>query len=169
MISFIFSHIRTNIFRSFSLFLFVFICIGSTLFLTFFYQNIVSALTYYTYDVVDTSRFTLKSDTNILTLFSKNTPGLPPSLMDTLRQDPRLEDVQAYTLVELPVLGKFSFFQFGLDIDIPTFALTDGYLSGASIPIGISRAMIDFYNIQLAGSSPLFPNLSESFLIGQSV
>lgn len=137
--------------------------------LIFLYQNIASALAYYSYGIVDEHRFTLRSDTNILTLFSKNKPGLPPTLLDTLHADNRVEDIQAFTLVELPVIAKFSLFQFGLDIDMPIFAVSDGYLTGSEIPIGMPRAMIDFYNIQFAGSSAMFPKISESFLIGQSI
>lgn len=29
--------------------------------------------------------------------------------------------------------------------------------------------MVDFYNLQFAGSSPMFPKVNESFLIGQTV
>lgn len=98
--------------------------------LIFFYQNIASALTYYSYGIVDEHRFTLMSDSNILTIFSKNKPGLPPALLETLHADNRIENIQAFTLVEIPVLTKFSLFQFGLDIDMPIFSVSDGYLTG---------------------------------------
>lgn len=106
------------------------IFLGVILILLFLYQNIASALAYYSYGIVDEHRFTLRSDTNILTLFSKNKPGLPPTLLDSLRADKHVENVQAFTLVELPVLAKFSLFEFGLDIDMPIFAVSDGYLTG---------------------------------------
>ncbi len=130
MFSFSFSHIRSHILRSISLSFLSFIFLGVILILIFFYQNIASALAYYSYGIVDEQRFTLRSDTNILTLFSKNKPGLPPTLLDTLHADNRVENIQAFTLVELPVLAKFSLFQFGLDIDMPIFAVSDGYLTG---------------------------------------
>ena len=71
--------------------------------------------------------------------------------------------------MELPVLAKFSLFSFGLETDIPVFSVTDTALSGSGIPVGISRSMVDFYNLQFAGSSAMFPKINESFLIGQSV
>lgn len=169
MFSFLFSHIQSHTLRSISLSFLSFIFLGVILILIFLYQNIVSALGYYSYDIVDEHRFTLRSDTNILTIFSKDTPGLPPILLDILHSDNRVENIQAFTLVELPVLAKFSLFQFGLDIDMPIFAVSDGYLTGSEVPIGMPRAMIDFYNIQFAGSSTMFPKISESFLLGQTI
>lgn len=130
MSSFFFSHIRSHILRSISLSFLSFIFLGVILVLIFFYQNIASALTYYSYGIVDEHRFTLMSDSNILTLFSKNKPGLPLTLLDTLNADNRVENIQAFTLVEIPVLTKFSLFQFGLDIDMPIFSVSDGYLTG---------------------------------------
>ena len=38
--------------------------------------------------------------------------------------------------------------------------MTDGVLVGSGIPIGISRSMVDFYNVQFAGASKIFPSLS---------
>lgn len=56
-----------------------------------------------------------------------------------------------------------------MESDIPVFAVTDNVLTGSRIPVGLSRSMIDFYNLQFAGSSPMFPRVTESFLLGQSV
>jgi hypothetical protein len=137
--------------------------------LYFFYQNIVGALSHYSYNIVDERRFTLRSDTNFFTLFSRNSAWLPSTLAPELEASSRFEKVQSFSLVELPVLAKFSLFSFGLETDIPVFSVTDGVLSGSGIPVGISRSMVDFYNVQFAGSSPMFPKINESFLIGQSV
>ena len=77
--------------------------------------------------------------------------------------------VQAFSLVELPVLARFSLFEFSLETDIPVFSVTDNSLTGAVIPIGISRAMIDFYNTRIAGTSVMFPQIPELLIQGQSV
>jgi hypothetical protein len=66
-------------------------------------------------------------------------------------------------------VAKFSLFAFGLETDIPVFSVTDSALSGTGIPVGISRSMVDFYNIQFAGSSEMFPKVDPIFLIGQTV
>jgi hypothetical protein len=71
--------------------------------------------------------------------------------------------------VELPVTARFSLFSFGLETDIPIFSVTDTALTGASIPVGISRSMLDFYNLQFSGSSPMFPRIDELILLGQTV
>ena len=75
--------------------------------------------------------------------------------------------MQSFSLVELPVVAKFSLFSFSLETDIPVFSVTDSAIIGSGIPVGISRAMVDFYNIQFAGSSQMFPKVNETFLIGQ--
>jgi hypothetical protein len=67
------------------------------------------------------------------------------------------------------VVAKFSLFSFGLETDIPVFSVTDSAITGSGIPVGISRSMIDFYNIQFAGSSLMFPKVNEAFLLGQTV
>lgn len=40
--------------------------------LLFSYQNIVGAIARYSYDTVDEHRFTLRSDSNLFSLFAKN-------------------------------------------------------------------------------------------------
>lgn len=169
MISFFFSHIRTHLFRNISMFLVSGICVIALTMFLFFYQNIAGALLHFNYNIVDEHRFTLRSDTNFFTLFSKNSSWLPSTLVSELIDSNRFEKIQSFSLVELPVLAKFSLFSFGLETDIPVFSVTDGVLVGSGIPIGISRSMVDFYNVQFAGSSPMFPKVSEAFIKGQSV
>lgn len=48
--------------------------------LFFTYQNIVGAIARYSYDTVDEHRFTLRSDSNLFSLFTKNNTGLPATL-----------------------------------------------------------------------------------------
>jgi hypothetical protein len=124
-------------------------------------------LTRYSYGSVDEKRFTLNSDTNLFSLFAKNTQRLPTTLATELETSGQFEKIQSFSLVEIPVVAKFSLFSFALETDIPVFSVTDSILSGSSIPVGISRSMVDFYNLQFAGSSPMFPKVNEDFLIGQ--
>ncbi len=140
-----------------------------TIILLFCYQNIAGALAYYSYDTVNEHRFTLRSDSNFFSLFSKNSHGLPLKLASELESSNQFERVQSFSLVELPVVAKFSLFSFSLETDIPVFSVTDSALTGSSVPIGISRSMVDFYNMQFAGSSQMFPKVNESFLMSQSV
>ncbi len=140
-----------------------------TIVLLFCYQNIAGALSHYSYGTVDEHRFTLRSDSNFFSLFSKNSHGLPATLASELESSSQFERVQSFSLVELPVVAKFSLFSFGLETDIPVFSVTDSAISGSGIPVGISRSMVDFYNIQFAGSAEMFPKINEAFLIGQRV
>ena len=169
MISFFLSHIRSHLFRSISMFFIACISVTTLSILLFFYQNIVWALSHYDYNIVDEHRFTLRSDTNFFTLFSKNATGLPTTLVPELDSSHRFDRIQSFSLVEIPVLAKFSLFSFWLETDIPVFSVTDSALTGSNLPIWISRSMVDFYNIQFAGSSIMFPKVTESFLIGQKV
>lgn len=169
MHSFLFSHIRSHLFRSISMFLISSISIIVIVILLFCYQNIAWALSHYSYDIVDEHRFTLRSDSNLFSLFAKSTQGLPSTLVSEIESSNRFEKVQSFSLVELPVVAKFSLFSFGLETDIPVFSVTDSALSGSGIPVGISRSMLDFYNLQFAGSSQMFPKVNEKFLLGQTV
>lgn len=73
-----------------------------------------------------------------------------------------------FTFLDIPVLGKFDLFTFGLDIDIPTFSLrTKGY--PPLTDIGISRNMIKYYNAQFAGSHPFFPKFEEEDILGKKI
>ncbi|MBX9809131.1 hypothetical protein K2X92_01950 [Candidatus Gracilibacteria bacterium] len=169
MISFLFSHIRSHIFRSVSMIFVSGVCISILYFLFFCYINVVGVITYYNHSIVNEKRFTISGDSNFFTIFSKNSPGLPKSLVTDLENSAMVEKVQSFSLVELPVLAKFSLFSFGLETDIPVFSVSDSALTGALVPVGLSRSMIDFYNLQFAGSSAMFPQITPSFLMGQSV
>jgi len=137
--------------------------------LLFLYQNSSRALSYYNYSIVDERRFVLQSNTSYFDMFSNQSAGLPTTLARELEQDTRLYNIQSYSLVELPVLAKFSLFEFAFETDIPIFSVSDSVLSGSTIPIGISRAMLDFYNMKVAGTSNMFPQIPELFIKGQSV
>lgn len=169
MLRFLFLHIRSHLFRSVSMIFVSLICMSVMIFLLFIYTNVVGVLSYYNRSIVDEHRFVIQSEGNFFTIFSKKSSWLPDSLVTSLKSSDKIHKIQAFTLVELPVLANFSLFSFWLESDIPVFAVTDSILTWASIPVGLSRSMIDFYNLQFAGSSPMFPRVTESFLIGQSV
>ena len=169
MIPFLFSHIRSHLFRSFSMVFVSWICISILYLLLFCYTNVVWVISYYNHSIVNEKRFTISGDSNLFTIFSKNSPGLPKSLVIDLETSHKIEKVQSFSLVELPVLAKFSLFSFWLETDIPVFSVSDNVLTGAIVPVWLSRSMLDFYNLQFAGSSPMFPKITPSFLMWQSV
>jgi hypothetical protein len=102
-------------------------------------------------------------------MFSRESVWLPDTLVWELKSDSSLSRIQSYSLVELPVLAKFSLFDFGLETDIPVFSVTDTALTWATIPVGISRAMIDFYNLKIAGTTAMLPKIPEMLIRGQWV
>lgn len=169
MLHFFTSHIRSHLFRSISMVLISSISMIVMIVLLFCYQNISWALMRYSYGTVDEHRFTLQSDSNFFSLFSKSSHGLPATLTSELESSNQFARIQSFSLVELPVVAKFSLFTFWLETDIPVFSVTDSVITGSGIPVGISRAMVDFYNVQFAGSSEVFPKINENFLLGQSV
>ncbi len=168
MLHFFVSHIRSHLFRSIAMFLISSISMIVLIVLLFCYQNIVGALSHYSYDIVDEHRFTLRGDTNLFSLFAKNATWLPNTIVPELESSGKFDRVQSFSLVELPVVAKFSFFTFWLETDIPVFSVTDSAITGSGIPVGISRSMLDFYNMQFAGSSAMFPKINEAFIIGQT-
>ncbi len=169
MFSFFLSHIRTHLFRSISMICISSLCIIVSVILLFLYQNSSKALTYYNYNIIDERRFTLSMDTSYFDMFSRASVGLPSTLSKELESDANVSRVQSFSLVELPVLAEFSLFEFGLETDIPIFSVTDTALSWASIPVGMSRAMIDFYNMKVAGTTAMLPKIPEMLIRGQWV
>lgn len=168
MSNFFLTHIHKNPIRSISL-------IGSIalLFLVvvggiYIHKNVASAIEYYAWHENNEARITFASSKNLLNLFHTES-GLSEETIQSLESDPLLTNVQVFRLVSIPVSAKFGFFTFALESDIPVFSVTDTALSGAQIPVGMSRTMIDLYNTQFAGSSAFFPQIRESFLRGQSI
>lgn len=66
----------------------------------------------YSYGTVDEHRFTLQSDSNFFSLFSKSSHGLPATLTSELESSNQFARIQSFSLVELPVVAKFSLFTF---------------------------------------------------------
>ena len=166
---FFFLHIRTHLFRNISMILVSSLCIFVAVTLLFLFQNTSKALTHYNYNAINDQRFTLSNDTNYFDMFSRKWVWLPFSLVEELQEDTQLSHVQSFSLVELPVLAKFSLFDFHLETDIPVFSVTDTALSWSSIPIGISRAMLDFYNMKVAWTTAMLPRIPETFIKWQWV
>lgn len=169
MFHFFFSHFRAHIFRNVSMILISSISILVVLVLVFIFQNASRAITYYNYNTIDVRRFTLSNETNYFDMFSRKWVWLPFSLVDELKADNQLSRVQSFSLVELPVLAEFALFDFHLETDIPVFSVTDTALTGSSVPIGISRAMLDFYNMKVAGTAAMLPRIPETFVKWQWV
>jgi hypothetical protein len=137
--------------------------------LVFLYRNASDAIRQYSYSAIDELRFTLKNETNYFDLFSRQVSGLPTGLQAQMEADLSIDRVAAFSLVHLPVLARFALFEFPLETDIPVFSVTDTALTGSGVRIGMSRAMLDFYNIRIAGSSTMFPQIPELLIRGQSV
>lgn len=121
--------------RTLAMMLAVIIMVVSVIFSIFLYQNTKSALHYYSYDMVDEYRFTLRSSANILNLFGVENKGVSDETIGRLIADTRIRDVQVFRLVEIPVMAHFSFFSFKFETDVPIFSVTDGALTGATVPI----------------------------------
>ncbi len=168
IITFLFANARTHIGKSLGFIFTIILLIVLSVGLSFVYKNISSAVTYYSFSsIVDPTRVEITADSNLLTLFSEDAWGIWKSDLDTLLWDTSLKNIEIFTLIKYPVLAKFSLFSFGLETDIPVFALSWGTLGENEI--GISRNMLDYYNAQFAGSAVEFPEISEKFLIGQPV
>jgi hypothetical protein len=167
MLSFIFSHIFSLRFRSlgivwvtiiFSMLLIVFVLI---------YRNTLSALTFYSPSNIDPTRVTFVSDSSIFDMFSKDGGWLDPVLLSDIREDKHFVRTRALSFVDTNVIWKFDIFTFSFETDIPVFALDDSRWALAGF--GISPSMIHYYNLELAGSHPMFPLLDEWFLEGKRV
>ena len=135
----------------------------------YLYTNTQITIQHFSYGTVDPKRLTITSTDNVFQLFGKASDSLDTATVKQIETEGRLENVQVFHLVDIPVTANFRFFNFNFETDVPVFSVTDSALTGAEIPVGISRVMMDFYNTQFAGSSELFPQMRSSFLIGQSI
>ena len=162
MFSFIFSHIFSLKIRSISIIL---ITILFTVLLTIFvllYKNTLSAIDYYGPTNIDPRRVIFLSQTNLFDMFAKNGGGIAPDLVKKIESDPLFFRTRSLSFVDTNVIGGFDIFSFHLDTDVPVFSLRDSV--GDIQWFGISPSMIHYYNIELAGSHPMFPKLDDSFL-----
>jgi hypothetical protein len=169
MFRFFSSHIRTHLIQSLSMMIVTGLSSLIIILLVFLYRNASDAVREYSYNAIDELRFTLQNETNYFDLFSHQVSGLPRELQAQMEADPRIDRVAAFSLVHLPVLARFALFDFPLETDIPIFSITDTALTGSGVRVGMSRAMIDFYNMRIAGSSAMFPQIPELLMHGQSV
>lgn len=168
MIKFFFSHIFHNKTRSLSIILSVFFVFLTIVFGIYIYQNTASAIRYYSSLGDNERRLTIASSSNLLNIFNTES-SLSESALNQINNDENLEQIQTFRLVGIPVSAKFGFFSFALESDIPVFSVTDAFLTGSKIPVGMSRTMLDLYNTQFAGSANVFPQMREGFLIGQKI
>ncbi len=145
--------------------------------LLFLYSNIIAFNTYYQLDGVDPRRVSITSDTSFFELFGKEKSGLSQAIETKITQDPLIDHSYFLTFVEIPVLAQMDIFSFHLATDIPVFGISDEFFAGISpkksawenIPIGISKSMLEFYNVQVAGSASFFPRMNEYFLKWQAM
>lgn len=143
--------------------------------LLFIYSNIVAFNNYYQLDGVDPHRVSITSDTSFFELFGKEKSGLSEAVEIQIKNDPLINRSYFLTFVEIPVLAQMDIFSFHLATDIPVFGISDQFFADTSpkknagdhIPIGISKSMLEFYNLQIAGSASFFPRMNEFFLKGQ--
>lgn len=165
---FLFRESKNHLGKTISTILSIILLIVSVVGIFFVYKNITSATGYYSSSSIgDATRIEITADNNLLTLFTHRDSWIKDTDMRSILADKSLTGTEIFTLVEYPVVAKFSLFSFWLETDIPIFALSGWNLKENEI--GISQKMLDYYNAQFAGSSAMFPEIGRDFLIGQSV
>lgn len=162
MLSFIFSHIFSLKIRSLSIILVVTLLSFLIAVFVIIYKNTLSALDFYGPTNIDPTRVTFVSQTSIFDMFAKDGWGIDPAILRQIQNDPSFIRTRSFAFVDTNTIGWFDIFSFHLDTDVPVFTLDDSKwdLRG----FGISPSMIHYYNIELAGSHPMFPTLDEDFL-----
>ncbi|MBS9783720.1 hypothetical protein KGV55_00225 [Candidatus Gracilibacteria bacterium] len=169
IIPFLLRQIQSHKIKSIS---FVFVIL-LTLFLGYgiiwMYQNMSSAVSYYSsINIGDPKRVKISSGGNIFAFLSKGVSGLSDETLKKISNDSRFEDIKTFTLIQYPVTGDFSIFSFGLESDIPVFAISGDTPLGKK-GVGISQKMLEYYNLQFAGSLPIFPKIDKKFIKGRKV
>lgn len=167
MFSFIFSHILSLKIRSLSI---IFAVIIFSFLLALFlvlYSNILSALQYYGPTHIDATRVTFVSQVSIFDMFARDGWGIDSALLMKIKSDSIFSRTRSFSFVDTNTIWWFDIFSFHLDTDIPVFTLDDSRWDIGWF--GISPSMIHYYNIELAGSHPMFPTLDEHFLEGKKI
>lgn len=133
----------------------------------FISKNTIGALEYYSPHMVDSSRVTFASKTSIFDILSRSGWWIDSDEVLRIQKDELFSRTRLFTFIDTNIVGGFDIFTFHLDTDIPVFWIEDSAwdISG----FGISPSMIHYYNLELAGSHPMFPSLDASFLKGKLV
>lgn len=148
----------------------ILIFILSTIFtwsLFFLSSNIGDFISEYTMQGIDETRVTLTASSNIFDLLDRTKGGIDEKTIDQIRRDSDISRYKIFTFVDIPVLAKFDLFGFGLETDVPVFSLHDS--REAFQGVGIPSSMLQYYNLEFAGSHPLFPYLDEKSLLRKGV
>jgi hypothetical protein len=162
MLSFFIHHIFSLKARSFGIFIAI-ILLSFLFFLSLLiYKNTLSLLDYYSLSTIDAKRVTFASESSVFDIFNKSGGGIPDNRIEEIRNDTLFSRTRIFSFVETNVIGGFDIFAFHFDVDIPVFSLDDS--QGSLTGFGISPAMMHYYNLELAGSHPLFPTVDTGFL-----
>ena len=138
------------------------------LFLFFFvFSNIESWVKYYTLQGIDEKRVTLTKSTSLFDLLDRSSWGIDSATLERVKSDGDIAEYKIFRFIDVPILGTFHIFQFSLSIDVPVFSLESS--SGRLVWVGISTSMLNYYNLELAWSYPLFPPFRAQDLIGKGV
>lgn len=164
MYKFLFTHIFKSPARNISIIVSIFLIFLISIVGIFIFQNTTSAINYYSRVGKNEKQVSLTTSSNIFNIF-QNDYQFEEKDVEKILNDEDLENVKVFRLVNMPVSAKFELFTFELESDIPIFSVTDKFLTGASIPVGMSKTMLDLYNTQIAGSSEYFFTISEKMIL----
>lgn len=168
MNNFFFTYIFRHKVRSLSLIIAIFLAFLTIFFGIYLHKNTENAISYYTKNTDNDARVRFSASSNLFSVFHTEN-NFNENLIEKIQTDPRLEKIQIFRLVNIPVMAKIGFLGFELESDVPVFSVTDSALPNQKNAVGISRTMLDLYNTQIAGSSQMFPKMKEIFLLGQNV
>lgn len=142
----------------------ILLVLGFSLFL---FRNVTQALEYYGVTDIDPSRVVFTVENTVFDMFAHDAGGITPQEVEKIFADTRFRRVRALSFVDTNIVGGFDIFAFHLDFDVPVFTLRDSF--GDMDGFGISPSMIHFYNLELAGTHPMFPTLDAHILQGKRV
>ncbi len=167
MLRFLIRTLSLNWIRTLSIFSAFFLSTFLLFFFLFALENIESGVQYYTLQGINEKRVTLTKSSSLFDLLDRSAWGIDQITLSRIQSDPSIESYKILRFIDVPVLGTFHIFQFWLSIDVPVFSVENS--SGKITGIGISTSMLNYYNLELAWSYPLFPVFQERDLIGKMV
>jgi len=170
--SFILNKIWKNKTKSFLIIFNIFIIIFFSCLLIFFYDNIEKYFIKRFVWTYEDNRFEIisKKEWNIFNIKWDNKNTALTNDFQELSQDPNIQDFYRFYIFRYPVTIEINLLWQSIQTDIFVFVADDKAFAKFGInqnidkiPVWISSSLLDFYNMQVAGTS-MFPKISQDML-----
>jgi len=175
ILRFILSHLWNNIVRTGIIITTIFLSSVLSFFLVFLYLQILNSAEYYTIGNVNPLRFEISRSSSILSILNSEYEfGIDQGTLNTIEKDETITDWYVFSLVNIPAIIRVEAFWYALETDVPFFTASDRLFCGTEActsptPVWFSRLLLDFYNLNIAGTAEFFPKIPEALITSHDI